>query len=251
MDWTQVILTALAILAPIVGAFAYSWRRRSDARFREMNARITETEMRSQKELEQVKSSAATALAVHESIKTLANAMASLVDERRESTVATKENTEQLKNLSVRMGDQDERMRLFFQAFGANLTAFNLDVGNGIKALQTATSEAIQLLISTVNGMMPQVAGSVAPVLTKLDNLIGEVQRTSDAATTGRENVAAVLTREIHDSRNKILAEVAHLSQVIHAAILIENPDYSPTQIEMSPEEPYLSESVKLQPAGV
>lgn len=210
--WVYVLMSLLTVAVPLIGALAFRMKKASEKSLLEVQARMDAQQAKSQREMEQVKTESAQALAASRSIEALTNTLVTMVEERRESTSATKENTAELKNVSTRLGDWDERQRLFFQTFSANITAFNLDVAASIKSLQEATT-------TSITAMIPKLVENVKPMLERLDTVVAEVQRTSDVASEGRDNAVKTITDEVRATGHMLLSEVKSIERMIERLI--------------------------------
>lgn len=219
--WLYALMICVSAAVPLIGAVALIMKRRSEAELAKVRAQIDAQKAHSDREMEQMKADTSQALAASKSIEALTNTLVTMVEERRESTAATKENTTELKNFTARIGDWDERQRLFFQTFTANTAAFNLDVSSAIKGLQTVTTEAIAGMLQSIDNMIPKLVENVTPLVDRMDVLMSEVQRSSDLATTGRDSAVVVLTQEINSARDKIVSEVHRLEVMIQEAMKV------------------------------
>lgn len=193
MDVFQFVLAVLAIVVPVVGAVGYVMRRYADGRYIEIESRLKAADAIS-----------AQAVSASESIKTLTGALMGMVDERRESTVATKDNTvatkesvEAVKALSTSIdGLGKDRGEALTVLTGA-VTSLTTVLTESLTALLKSQAEAVEILKQVVSGQDDtDVLLEALTLIVKHLNLDNQrfaefYLRPGDASRQGLEDIAS------------------------------------------------------------
>lgn len=236
--WLYALMICMSAAVPLIGAVALIMKRRAEAALVKVRAEIEAQKATAAREMQQIKTESAQALAASRSIEALTNTLATMVDERKESTAATRENTEQLRNFNARMGDWDERQRLFFQSFTTNTTAFHSSVAAAIKALETVIEKAIGSVSSSINSVIPQMVSQVSPLVERITALVEEIKNTH----TMDQKKLDVLIAEIE----RMTAQLQSLETKIEKIIETKEQPHEP---ENSTDRPAAADAVL--PAGI
>lgn len=163
MELFQLVLAILTAFASIGGGVVYWLKKRSDGKYLELESRLKLAEAIANSELEKVKAAAAQSLSASESVQSLTGTIGTMVEERRESTVATKENTvatkenvEALKTMSI------------------SIDGLSKDRGEAVTALTVATTGLTTMLsqaLVTLTETMRENTGILKEVASGQDEL--------------------------------------------------------------------------------
>lgn len=212
--WLYVLVIISSIAVPLVGAIALNMKRRSEAELLKLKGQIDRQKLQSDKEMEQVKTESAQALASTRSIEALTSTLVAMVDERKESTAATKENTAALLNMSTQIHDWDTRQGTFFNSFSGQVT-------KAIGDLQSMVSEVITNIKSNVDAVIPQLYTQVTPLVTRMEMLVREVKETREADNQSRDAKTDELIGELRETTALLRQYLVRFEQVIHRKIEI------------------------------
>lgn len=240
MDWTPIVLAIItAVVAPIVGASVYAWNKRADARYRELSARIDRDKLQSQRELEQVKSQSAEALAAANAIQSMASAIQTQAEDRKESTAATKENTAALNNVKTVLTDQDARTQLFFRNFTNLVTQFSGEAGQAIRKLEAVVEAAIGALGGKIDGAIPAMVDQVKPLVSEITELVNEIKRVNAVD----ETASTEKMDRIEGMFQQLVESITRLETTVGQALRPEPPEPAPLEETAA--------TFELEPAGV
>lgn len=167
MDLFQFIVAVLTVVGPLIGAVGYWIKKSSDVRLDQVKM-----------QMEQVKADAQQVISSNQSIQSLTGAIVAQVEDRKDSTAATRENTSALKEVKVSILDWDDRQGKFFRDFSNHITAFSTEARKAIQSLEQVVETAIGGVSGRVDGVIPAMVSQVTPLVDKITLLVEEIQRT-------------------------------------------------------------------------
>lgn len=148
MDTLQLIAAILTVVLPIASALGYGMKKYADGRYRQLESRLKDTDAHS-----------AQVVSTNESIQTLTVALITMVDERRESTAATKENaattkenTAALQTMTVSMDGMGKDQGAALTVLTGAVTGLTTILTESLPVLLKSQAEAAEMLKQVVSG---------------------------------------------------------------------------------------------------
>lgn len=152
MDILQFMAAILVVVAPLFTGLGYVMKRYSDGRYHELETRLRITSEESTGELEKVKADTAQSLSASESIKSLTGTLVTMVEERRESTVAIKENTAAMTAMTGTIDIMDSGRGEAMSLLTGAMTTLTTTVNETLLLLVRSVSENTEVLRTVSSG---------------------------------------------------------------------------------------------------